>query len=315
MALNLSATVAAYLKTNPETKFTARQIAEWILQTYPAECQQKKEASASLRTDANLVQQLVAEIGSQRPLLQKKNPGIKTTEERPRKYYFTSKTDAAEVEQAEAPSVALPVDRPAPMSKLAENQLYPRLSEYLWSEFQVFCKRIDEKRSTNRLGPNANKWLYPDMVGMEDLSAGWHGEIKDCVREYSDKKTKLWSFEVKLLLNRSNAREAFFQAVSNSSWANFGYLVAAEIEGDDTLREARMLSALHGIGLIRLDPSNPAESEILIPAMERAHIDWNTANRLATENRDFLDFIKAVRKTYQTGEPQKSDWDLPKQDD
>jgi hypothetical protein len=35
--------------------------------------------------------------------------------------------------------------------------------------------------------------------------------------------------------NRSNVRECFFQAVSNSSWANFGYLVAAEIEGQDTL--------------------------------------------------------------------------------
>ncbi len=45
--------------------------------------------------------------------------------------------------------------------------------------------------------------------------------------------------------------------------------------------------------------------------MERPHIDWNTANRLATENRDFLDFVKAVRKTYQTGEPQTSDWDQP----
>ena len=32
---------------------------------------------------------------------------------------------------------------------------------------------------------------------MEDLSRDWHNEIKHCVREYSDKKTKLWSFEVK----------------------------------------------------------------------------------------------------------------------
>jgi hypothetical protein len=33
-------------------------------------------------------------------------------------------------------------------------------------------------------------------------------------------------------------------AVSNSSWANFGYLVAAEIEGQDTLKELRMLLPL-----------------------------------------------------------------------
>ena len=58
---------------------------------------------------------------------------------------------------------------------------------------------------------------------------------------------------MKLLLNRSNVRESFFQAVSNSSWANFGYLVAAEVVGADTLKELRMLYAAHGIGLIQLD--------------------------------------------------------------
>ena len=80
---------------------------------------------------------------------------------------------------------------------------------------------------------------------------------KDCVNQYSDKRTKLWSFEVKLLINRSNVRECFFQSVSNSSWSNFGYLVAAEIEGQDTLKELRMLFAAHGIGLIKLDADNP----------------------------------------------------------
>ncbi|MCR4081861.1 hypothetical protein [Providencia stuartii] len=35
----------------------------------------------------------------------------------------------------------------------------------------------------------------------------------------------------------SNVREVFFQTLSNSSWANVGYLVAAEITGDETLKE------------------------------------------------------------------------------
>lgn len=88
---------------------------------------------------------------------------------------------------------------------------------------------------------------------MEDLGADWHQEVKDCVNQYSDKRTKLWSFEVELLINRSNVRECFFQSVSDSSWANFGNMVAAEIEGQDTLKELRMLFAAHGIGLIKLD--------------------------------------------------------------
>jgi hypothetical protein len=169
--------------------------------------------------------------------------------------------------------------------------------------------RIDEKRSSNRKGPQGNMWLYPDVVGMEDLTVDWNREIKDCVKECAEKKTRLWSFEVKRLLNQSNVREAFFQAVSNSSWANYGYLVAAEIEG--AIKELRMLSARHGIGVIKIDPANPPESEILIPARERPELDWATCNRLAGENKDFLKFIKLVRQFYQTGDPRAADWDLP----
>ena len=144
---------------------------------------------------------------------------------------------------------------------------------------------------------------------MENLSGDWHREIKDCASEYADKKTKLWSFEVKILINRSNLREAFFQAVSNSSWANFGYLVANEIAGN-TLKELRMLAGLHGIGFIKLSAENPSESQILIPAKERSDIDWDTANRLTEENKDFLEYIKLIRQFYQTGEIRKSDWDM-----
>jgi len=183
----------------------------------------------------------------------------------------------------------------------------------LWAEFEVYSKRIDEKRSSNKRGPNGNRWLYPDLVGMEDLGVDWHQEVKDCVNQYSDKRTKLWSFEVKLLINRSNVRECFFQSVSNSSWSNFGYLVAAEIEGQDTLKELRMLFAAHGIGLIKLDVESPSESQVLIPARERGEIDWDTANRLATENKDFLEYVKLVKQFYQTGEARLVDWDVPKE--
>jgi hypothetical protein len=313
MALNLGKAVVDYLAAHSEQKFTARQIAEWIFATFPDECQAKKDSSQSLNTDAELLQQLVAEIGARRLLLQKRNPGIKTTEGRPRKYYFSEKSDSAEVAAVE--DVGVTPSSGLPETKLGEYGLYPLLSTYLWAEFGVYSKRIDEKRSSNKRGPNGNRWLYPDLVGMEDLGADWHMEVKDCVNQYSDKRTKLWSFEVKLLLNRSNVRECFFQAVSNSSWSNFGYLVAAEIEGKDTLKELRMLFAAHGIGLIKLDAENPSESQVLIPAKERDAINWDTANRLTTENRDFLEYVKLVRQFYQTGEVRLADWDVPKEAD
>jgi hypothetical protein len=313
MALNLAQTVLGYLKDRPDEKLTARQIAEWIFATFPDECQAKKQSSQYVSTDAQLVQQLVAEISSQRPRLQKRHPELKTTEGRPRKYYFSEKSDVAEVAAAE--SVVAASTNNSSDNKLGEHALYPLLSLYLWEEFGVYSKRVDEKRSSNKRGPNGNRWLYPDVVGMEDLGADWHQEVRDCVNQYSDKRTKLWSFEAKLLINRSNVRECFFQAVSNSSWANFGYLVAAEIEGQDTLKELRMLFAAHGIGLIKLDADNPAESQVLIPAREKDEIDWDMANRLATENRDFLEYLKLVKQFYQTGEARQADWDVPEMKD
>lgn len=309
MALNLAKAVIGYLKERPEEKFTARQIAEWVFATFPAECQAKKASSKFITNDAELVQQLVAEISSQRPVLQKRQPELKTTEGRPRKYYYSSMSDSAEVAAVERAAAVPSCDASQP--KLDEHALYPLLYQYLWEEFGVYSKRVDEKRSSNKRGPNGNRWLYPDVVGMEDLGKEWHREVRDCVTQHFDKRTKLWSFEVKLLINRSNVRECFFQAVSNSSWANFGYLVAAEIGGQDTLKELRMLFAAHGIGFIKLDVDNPADSQVLIPARERDEIDWDMANRLATENRDFLEYVKLVKQFYQTGEARPVDWDVP----
>lgn len=315
MALELTKAVLNCLKARPEEKLTARQIAEWIFHNYPEECEQKKANSRAgyLKTDSDLVQQLAAEIGSRRPDLQKKYASLKTTEGRPRKYYWTEKSDSAEVDAAEGS--AAPAAADADGRAMGEHALYPMLSRYLWEEFALFSRRIDEKRASNKRGPNGNRWLYPDVVGMEDLGKEWHREVRDCVAQYSDKRTKLWSFEVKRLVNRSNVRECFFQTVSNSSWANFGYLVAAEIGGGDTLKELRMLFAAHGIGLIQLDTDNPADSQILIPARERDAIDWDMANRLATENKDFLKYIKLVKQFHQTGEARRADWDVPEQDD
>jgi hypothetical protein len=51
--------------------------------------------------------------------------------------------------------------------KIDEHALYPMLSQYLLEEFGVFSKRIEEKRLSNKLGPNGNRWLYPDLVGMD----------------------------------------------------------------------------------------------------------------------------------------------------
>lgn len=307
MSFNIEQKIMACLKQNAEQKLTARDIANWIFETYPDECKKKQERSTAvvtpLDTDDALIQQIVAEIGARRPILQTNNPQVKTTEGRPRRYYFTEKSDDTEVQDAES-EIAVVGDRP----KLSEHDLYPLLKEYLFADNQnTYAMRIDEKKSSNSRGPNGNRWLYPDMVALEDLSSEWVQEVKDCVQQTRDVKALLWAFEVKLLINRSNVREVFFQTVSNSSWANFGYVVAADIEGSETMKELRMLCALHNIGVIHLNAENPAESQMIIPAEEN-DIDWNTANRLAIENRDFREFLELVTDYYKTGKVRAKLW-------
>lgn len=314
MTLNLVNTVVRFLQQNPGQKFTALEIASWIFETYPDKCLKKQKQSTAtikpLDSEKALIRQIRGEISARRPRLQKCYPKVKVTEGRPRKYYFTESTDSAEIYNAENHN-ASPISN-INDSTVKEQDLYPILSEFLWSELGIYSKRIDEKRSRNSRGTGGNKWLYPDLVGMKDLSSDWYREIKDCVQQHADKKTKLSSFEVKILINRSNVREVFFQAVSNSSWANFGYLVANEVTGSDTLKELRILASLHGIGFIQLcdGDDTPSESLIVIPAKERNEIDWDTVNRLTEENKDFLEYIRLIRQFYQTGEIRQSDWDM-----
>ncbi|KII32620.1 HrgA protein [Pseudomonas fluorescens] len=309
MALNLRQRVIERLQSLPDTQQTARELAQWIFEQFPAECAVKKAGSASyMQTDADLVQQLVAEISGSRPRWQQKHLQLKTTEGRPRRYYWSEMDASAEVAAAEG--ITEPTTHQAERSVVREHALYPLLAQYLLTDEQrVYAMRIDEKRSSNRLGSGGNDWLHPDLVGMEDLTAGWTRELRDCVGVQGERRARLWSFEAKLLLNRSNARKSFFQAVSNSSWANFGYLVAATVEGDGTLKELRMLAAAHGIGVIQLDVQSPTESQILIPARERSEIDWDMCNRLTEENGDFAEFIGRIRRFHQTGELSAREWE------
>lgn len=189
----------------------------------------------------------------------------------------------------------------------SEHNLYPILRAYLKSELNVYSKRIDEKKSLNNRGSGGNKWLYPDVVGVENLTEHWPADIIACAREHGNKRSKLWSFEVKLRLNPANVRESFFQTVSNSLWANYAYLVAAEIQ--NALPELRVLSSLHGVGIIELNIEEPTESVIVLPARERDEVDWGSVNRIFQQNSDFQDYVSLVKNADQTGQFHTKLWD------
>ncbi|WP_212718951.1 MULTISPECIES: hypothetical protein [unclassified Synechocystis] len=69
-----------------------------------------------------------------------------------------------------------------------------------------------------------------------------------------------------------------------------------------------MLSSLHGIGVILLDPENPSESEIFLPAKPRLEVDWESVNRIVSENQDFNEYIDKVSIYYQTGKINNLGW-------
>lgn len=309
--------VAEFLKTYPNKKFNAREIAEFIIQKYPEDYDQKRK-NDRFESEADFLQQIVREISSgAKTNILKVSPHIHIQDQpRPRQFWFDPHTiyevdhninsDISEsLLDSLEPEINLPIIK---SGNLSEHDLYPILTEFLKSELNLYCLRIDEKRSKNSRGQNGNQWLHPDIVAMQPLDKHWNELVKSCVKHSSGQNVRLWSFEVKKELNSSNIRSSFFQAVSNSSWANEGYLVATSISTSDVEDELRMLSALHGIGVILLTPENPTESEILLPARRRTEVDWQSINRIVNENADFKNFIELVSIYYQTGRIRTQDW-------
>lgn len=294
--LTQAAKVVAFLKQNSQEKFTARQIAEAITTQYPDDYQDKKVKFADEKA---FIQQVRAEIGAHKEGILKICPEIQM-QDKPRPRQFWYETDAV----SEMENVLLANHT----EKISEHDLYPKLMQFLAQEWDLYCLRIDEKRSKNNRGSKGNQWLHPDIVAMQTMDKQWAEDIRQRVKLGSGQNIALWSFEVKLVLNGANVRESFFQAVSNSSWANEGYLVTAAIIGEHTEEELRILSALHGIGVIVLNTDDLSESEILLPAKRKTEIDWQSVNRIVEQNSDFATFIEYVAIYYQSGKVIEKNW-------
>lgn len=191
----------------------------------------------------------------------------------------------------------------APEVKFQERDLHPLLVAYAYadSHFKARVKTIFHEVSSKKQ-KGQNKWLHPDLVGVQFPFDEYSRETLEMQNHLSVSSIKLFSFEMKIDLTFTNLRECFFQAVSNSSWANEGYLVALHIDEDADFRdEMRRLNNAFGIGIIQLDPENLAESQILFPAKTNTEIDWDTVNRLCTENSDFCNFLKLISEDCKLG--------------
>ncbi|EMG82284.1 hypothetical protein [Helicobacter pylori] len=180
-----------------------------------------------------------------------------------------------------------------------ERDLHPLLVKFLDEDpnFKLLCKTIrHEKCKKGKKGEC--EWNYPDIVGVY-FPYKYKEETLKFLHHIGQKKHKLFSFELKKELSFSNLKESYFQAVSNSTWANEGYLVVFILD-DEVLNELRRLNQSFGIGVIKLE-SEISSSKILLPAKER-EIHIPTLNMLVEQSpEDFKPFMKEINKQIEKG--------------
>jgi hypothetical protein len=173
-----------------------------------------------------------------------------------------------------------------------ERDLHLLLSSYL-KNADIYSKTIFHEQSLNSKD-NHQKWIHPDMIGIKFLNLQTKAS-QNFLKAINRVDTfKLTSYELKKEINSDyELKKCFFQAVSNSSWANYGYLVAFEIS-DSLNEEMERLNQSFGIGIIELK-SNPYESKVLFSAKYR-DLDFKTIDKLCKINKDFEKFIEQAEK-------------------
>ncbi|GAA7100998.1 COG2958 family protein [Helicobacter pylori] len=141
-----------------------------------------------------------------------------------------------------------------------------------------------------------DRWLYPDMVGVRFLHAELSNEnLIAFSKKFDTLPVKLVSFELKKEISVNNCRECYFQAISNSSWANEGYLVGHHIDTHNPklMDLLKRLHASFGIGVIDLR-TDENKSTILLNAKYKEKIDYTVALELSEKNEEFSGFLKSV---------------------
>ncbi len=182
-----------------------------------------------------------------------------------------------------------------------ERVLHPLLVKFLSEDpnFRLLCKTIRHEECKKGEGGEC-KWNYPDIVGVYFPYNKYKEETLKFLHHTGQEKHKLFSFELKKELSFYNLKESYFQAVSNSTWANEGYLVVFEEIKDKVLGELRRLNQSFGIGVIKLE-SEISNSKILLPAKER-EIDIPTLNMLIEQSpKDFKPFMANINKQIEAG--------------
>ncbi len=178
-----------------------------------------------------------------------------------------------------------------------ERDLHPFLTYMAFHNENLKCytKTIFHEESS-KSPKGMDRWLYPDMVGARFLHAELSNEnLIAFSKKFDTLPVKLVSFELKKEISVNNCRECYFQAISNSSWANEGYLVGRHIDthNPQLMDLLKRLHASFGIGVIDLR-TDEDKSAILLNAKYKEKIDYTVALELSDKNPKFSGFLKSV---------------------
>lgn len=190
------------------------------------------------------------------------------------------------------------------LNNLHERDIHPFLVRYLAKKLNIYSKTVYHESSTKGT-KGKNEWLHPDVVGFNLPVENWNEKVLGLCENFSINRATIYSFELKKSITVETLREQFFQAVSNSSWANEGYLVGVDIDLNnlELIQEINRLSSAFGIGVIKLNLTNCEESEILFPSMRKHVLDGETMNKLFTINIDFREFVQATIDSIKINHP------------
>jgi hypothetical protein len=229
--------------------------------------------------------------------------------ERPMRFFLKER----QAELPSAPAIRIEEEETRKHEKKTafhERDLHPLLTHFAFANLAFNrgrSKTIWHEKSTKT---GYSEWTHPDMVGFYLPIDDWRPSVIAFNRLSDNNSLRLFSFEVKKALHKGNYRESYFQAVSNSSWAHEGYLVAAGVQQDDEfLAELERLASSFGIGIIHLDPSDIDASRILYPARRKESLDWEAINKLCEQNPDFEKFLEDVKIAFESRRVHKSEYD------
>lgn len=201
------------------------------------------------------------------------------------KYYLKKLESEINIDKVE-----LSITKTPTKNDFKERDLHILLATYLKNS-NTYCKTIFHEQSKNSKDSH-QKWVHPDTIGIQFTS------LKSKINQVFLKAInrlesfRISSYEIKKEINSDyELKKHYFQAVSNSSWANYGYLVAFEIS-DTLFEEMERLNQSFGIGVIQL-AANPYESKILYHAKYK-DLDFKTIDKLCRINNEFEKFIEQV---------------------